>query len=90
MSGVGDTVAGRTVHELKEKWGCLKKKIRDGQSARRKTGNGAVPVSPYDRLIEEIVGRDSDLVEGVSERTYYICILFVFRFECNENNTCCS
>ena len=48
MSEVGDTVAGRTSQDVKEQWGGLKKTFRERerQSVRKKTGNGAVPVSP--------------------------------------------
>ena len=55
-------VAQRTMEEVREKWGGLKKKYIGEQASMMKTGGGpAGPPNPYSDL-----GRDTELIQGVN------------------------
>ena len=60
-------IVQRTLEEVREKWGGLKKKFVSEQARLAKTGGGpAGPSNPHGDLIAYILGKDTELIEGVN------------------------
>eukprot|EP00745_Piridium_sociabile_P037869 TRINITY_DN69115_c0_g2_i3.p1 TRINITY_DN69115_c0_g2~~TRINITY_DN69115_c0_g2_i3.p1 ORF type:complete len:129 (+),score=25.29 TRINITY_DN69115_c0_g2_i3:363-749(+) len=59
-------VAVRTVQELKDKWRSMKGAVLNKKRDERKTGGGPPPPPvPYEDIILDIIGADSNLFEGI-------------------------
>ena len=59
-------VAYRTVDELKEKWGGLKRGVKDRIRDQKVTGGGKpLPPPDFEEVVVRIIGEDSAIFDGL-------------------------
>ena len=59
-------VAYRTVEELKEKWGGLKRGVKDRIRDQKVTGGGKpLPTADFEEVVVRIIGEDSAIFDGL-------------------------
>ena len=60
-------IALRSIVELKEKWGSLKRGVKDRVRDQKVTGGGRpLPAASYEDLVVAIIGEDSPIFDGIN------------------------